>query len=330
MQYKLINTLVLTFANYIACTPDGKRMVVNEVIDTDGACLCNDQKELLRFKVPPGHCARSPSTKPAMSADGNRVAVRINNTITVYNAVNGNDLKTFKGDFKFFALTHDGGQLVTVSQDKRLRVWNTTTGKQVKKIVTSKRCVRSMAITPDGKYAITGADDRTAKVWDLGTGDLVVSHQVPFGDVYAVAITPDAKRVAICSYLWVRIWDVDGQLTCLLKHSHALQHVELSPAGDLAFTLDTLINIWDANKGLLLTRINIDIWEWNSLAYAPLANRIIAIDTDDTLFTYVFWKDKEVWDILVQFVFHKDMSGLPLKRIAEFAGFSLKSTQLQL
>jgi hypothetical protein len=65
------------------------------------------------------------------------------------------------------AVTPDGRYVVSGSWDSTVRVWELTTGKEVRRL-TDDIYVVSLAVTPDGRYLVCGCEDGTVRVWYLG------------------------------------------------------------------------------------------------------------------------------------------------------------------
>ena len=73
------------------------------------------------------------------------------------------------------AITRDGKFMVSGSNDKTARVWDLTTGKQVRILPVDCWKVTTVSISDDNQYATTGCNDGSIKVWELATGKLINS-----------------------------------------------------------------------------------------------------------------------------------------------------------
>jgi WD40 repeat protein len=95
-----------------------------------------------------------------------------------------------------------------------VKVWDTTTGREVFTLKGHKACVWSVAFSPDGKRLASASGEMSGegpgevKLWDLATGyEVLTLHGHPC-TVYGVAFSPDGKRLATADYDGVvRIWD---------------------------------------------------------------------------------------------------------------------------
>ena len=68
------------------------------------------------------------------------------------------------------AVVPEGGQAISASEDRTLKVWDLKSGQAVQTLEGHTGRVRAVAVTPEGGQAISASEDRTLKVWDLKTG----------------------------------------------------------------------------------------------------------------------------------------------------------------
>jgi Tol biopolymer transport system component len=167
------------------------------------------------------------------------------------------------------AFSPDGKYLATASKDHTARLWDATTGKEVRTFKGHKLGVYSVTFSPDGKTLATSSEDQTVRVWDVESGkELACSSHV--GEVYHVVFSPDGKRVATCgSDNVVILWDA-ATLTRQAKlegHTHRVVTVSFSPDGRrLASACGTSaandttqaggeVKIWDVATGKEVTSL---------------------------------------------------------------------------
>src|ERR1700730_7174803 len=77
------------------------------------------------------------------------------------------------------AFSPDGQRLASASQDKTVKIWDVTTGKEVHTLRGHAHGVMGVAFLPDGGRLISADGEGTVKVWDLATGREASSLQVP-------------------------------------------------------------------------------------------------------------------------------------------------------
>jgi WD40 repeat protein len=91
-------------------------------------------------------------------------------------------------------VTPDGRYAVSGSSDKTLKVWELSTGREVRSLAGHSYGVNAVAVTPDGRYAVSGSSDKTLKVWDLETGlsPITFCGEDPFD---SIAVAHDGRTV---------------------------------------------------------------------------------------------------------------------------------------
>ena len=89
---------------------------------------------------------------------------------------------------------------------EQLLIWNTTTGKVIKRISPTdvengRALILSLAVSPDSRRAVTvdrpppGGDETIVRVWDLATGAQIKKLD-KLQESSEVAFSPDGKRLA--------------------------------------------------------------------------------------------------------------------------------------
>ncbi len=103
-------------------------------------------------------------------------------------------LRGHSGEVYALAVTPDGRQVVSGSQDKTLKVWDLEIGSELRTLSGHSGAVWAVAVTPDGRQVVSGSGDKTLKVWDLETGSELHTLSGHSDWVNAVAVTPDGQR----------------------------------------------------------------------------------------------------------------------------------------
>ena len=68
------------------------------------------------------------------------------------------------------AISPDGRPALTGGVDNVVRVWDLTTGREIRRLGGHFGGVPFVAFSSDGRLALTGSRDRTARLWELSTG----------------------------------------------------------------------------------------------------------------------------------------------------------------
>ncbi len=167
------------------------------------------------------------------------------------------------------AFTPDGGQIVSASEDKVIRVWDVASGKTVRTFrgeaaPGSAGKVYAMALSPDGKWLAAGGwlpgareDSDAIRLYDFASGRLVALLKGHENVVYGLAFSPDGRHlISGCADNTAIIWDVE---TKRLKHRLKGHRAEIYAVGFTADgaravtgSLDHDLRLWSAASGALL------------------------------------------------------------------------------
>jgi WD40 repeat protein/uncharacterized caspase-like protein len=210
------------------------------------------------------------------------------------------------------AITPDGKQLVSASNDKTVRIWDIATGKTVRMIRGESApgdwgTIYAMSLSRDGRWlAIAGflsesdvLSGSAVHLYDFATGKLVKVIRGHRNVVFALAFSPDGKRLISGSGdKSAIIWDVatGKQLFRLMGHSEKIEAVAFNKDGTRAVTgsSDETMRLWNANDGKLIAEMTehrsitqqqnkeSKIWQGHVKTVAFSANdRLIASGSED-------------------------------------------------
>ncbi|MEM7550067.1 MAG: caspase family protein [Bacteroidota bacterium] len=159
--------------------------------------------------------------------------------------------------------TPDGAKLISVSQDKTVRIWDTESGDLIRTIRTSSQTgslgrLYCAALTPDGKYLALGGyfPKNEIRVIDLKRLERVYHLQGHTNVVTSLEFSSDGLKLASASAdKTVRIWEmnyapgfVEGNTTMELK-AHEAQVYDLSFSPDdsklVSASYDGSLRLWD-------------------------------------------------------------------------------------
>lgn len=159
------------------------------------------------------------------------------------------------------AYNPDGKQLAAIGADGTVMLWETSTGKELRRIQGTTQAnnfvsTKRIAYSPDGKY-IFASDENRIKIYDPDSGTLVRDLGGHDAAVTSLATSNDGKYLASGALDGsVFLWDLVSQDTArqLEGHTQAIENLTFSPdrkwlvtAGD-----DATLKIWDVSTGALL------------------------------------------------------------------------------
>lgn len=114
-------------------------------------------------------------------------------------------LTGLKGNVQSMAFSNDGKWLASYGNDRTLRVWDVTAGKQ--KAVYTVQSGRAVALSNDGKTVALGIGDCKVRMWDFTTNkELPSLHDERLATIYSLAFTPDGKSLAVGGQGTIRLW----------------------------------------------------------------------------------------------------------------------------
>eukprot|EP01137_Pigoraptor_chileana_P027844 Opistho-2@10952 len=151
----------------------------------------------------------------------------------------------------------DGKNIASGSLDCSVRIWNASTGREVKCISEGINRVTCAAYSPDGSVLVSGSLDGNVCLWNAISGKLVVALEGHKLGVAAVAFSPNGACIATGSYdSTVRIWNsrTVREVRALDGPTESVMAARYSPDGRLIVSgcADGSVSLWDASSGRLV------------------------------------------------------------------------------
>jgi WD40 repeat protein len=197
------------------------------------------------------------------------------------------------------AFSPDGGQVISGSDDKTMRLWDCKTLKELRQFDHGKYPVRAVAFSPDGKQIASGTAGDTESdpvyLWDAESGKQVRTFKGHQRDVMTVLFTPDGKRLVSAGLDGLLIvWEVETgkELKRIGKGvgSGVFYHAALSPDGKRALTAgytDRVVRLWDLEKGIEIRKYDGHPGAVLDVTFAPDGKRALSCDSQ---YTIKLWK----------------------------------------
>jgi WD40 repeat protein len=139
-----------------------------------------------------------------------------------------------------------------------VKLWDATTGKELRNLQDHIDAVFSVSFSPGGKLLASASQDRTVKIWDIATGKRLFTLSDASDGLTSVAYSPTGDRVAAVGYdKTIYVWDLtdaDGHLSqSLIADEDSLLALVWSPDGKTIVTAssDGSIRFRDTNLELL-------------------------------------------------------------------------------
>jgi WD40 repeat protein len=131
------------------------------------------------------------------------------------------------------AFSPDGSWFVTVSDDQRIRVWDTATGEE-RLGMSQASIVTEVEVSSNGQWIATTGSDNTARVWNAATGAEI--FRIPLtADGAELAFNRDDKHLVTSDQNGeINIWDTSIMAASekTVRFNGIVDNVQYSPSGD--------------------------------------------------------------------------------------------------
>ena len=168
--------------------------------------------------------------------------------------------------------------MLTGSGDNTARLWDATTGREIRRFEGHKSDVYSVAFGPDGATVLTGSRDGTARLWDAATGREIRRFDGHQSFVYSVAFGPDGATVLTGSGD-ASLWDAatGREIRRFEGHEKFITSVAFSPDGAMVLTAswDETGRLWDAATGREIRRLKGHEGTVTSVAFGPDGRQVL-------------------------------------------------------
>ena len=193
----------------------------------------------------------------------------------------------------------DNHYILSGSRDKTLKLWEISTGKEIKSFIGHSERVTSVDYSPNGEYVLSGSADKSIKLWNVKTGEVIRTYKGHTEDVNSVAFSPDGKTIASGSYdKTVKFWNLQtgGILYTLKGGSGEVSSIAFSPDGNWLASAswgssnkDYLVRLWDVHSGNLIRKFTGHSKAVNFVTFSSDGKHILTGSSDKTL---------RIWDVL--------------------------------
>jgi hypothetical protein len=114
----------------------------------------------------------------------------------------------------------DGKRIVTASEDKTARLWETKNGGLLATLQGHQGSVTNAQFSPDGKRIVTASEDKTARLWGTDSGWFLTNLQGHGGSVTNAQFSPDGKGIVTASKdKTARVWETHPLQVSDLKNA---------------------------------------------------------------------------------------------------------------
>ncbi len=109
---------------------------------------------------------------------------------------------------KSVAFSRDGKYLVSASRDKTVKLWEVSTGREIRTFIEHTETVTTAQFDSSGTQIITGGADNLVKIWEVATGKELATLKGHQDLITFACFSPDDKFIFSGGYDWkARIWN---------------------------------------------------------------------------------------------------------------------------
>ncbi len=245
----------------------------------------------------------------AIAADGLRVATASSDcTFRTWDAVTGKPLVAWGGETLLdragresrrtdrhhgravttVAFSPDDRLVATASSDMTAGLWDSRSGRQLRRLVGHTDFVQSVAFSPDGRFLVTGSADGTARLWNASETDGMTELEEPARFLTGLVFSPSGNRlVSLAGGRPLGLWNPDTceLITSLDGPTPAVTVVAFDHSGGrLAIGLaDGQVRLRELVTGRVIRELPDHPGGVTGLLFLPDDSRLVAAAADGTL-----------------------------------------------
>ena len=134
------------------------------------------------------------------------------------------------------AYSPDGRFILTGSYDKTACLWDSASGRELRRFKGHEEAVNAVSFSPDGRFILTGAGgvedslDNSARLWDIQNGREIRRFEGHTLGILSLAFSADGRQILSGGYdKSARLWDVaTGRQLLVFKANDSLAITSVS------------------------------------------------------------------------------------------------------
>jgi len=221
------------------------------------------------------------------------------NSIDYDNISIAHNLKGHSSYVNTLAISPDGQTLVSGSADKTIKIWNLSTGQEIRTLTGHSNPVNSIVISPDGQTLVSGSADKTIKIWNLSTGQEIRTLTGHSNPVNTLALSSDWQTLVSGSAdKTIKIWNLStGQeIRSITGNFSYVNALAISPDGQtlVSGNADKAIKIWNLSTGQEIRTLIGHSSYVDCLVISPEGQTLVSGSADKTIKIWNLSTGKEI------------------------------------
>lgn len=194
------------------------------------------------------------------------------------------------------AFTSDGKRVTSASGDGKIKIWDSTTGQELRTLEGQEGPVKALTVSPDGSYIASAGDGGAVRIWDAMSGEVIFEMLGHTAAVNCLVFSSNGDRIASASDdKTIKLWDAQSgqEVRTITGHAGAVLGVGFSPNGERLASCsndDQTVRIWDSESGKQIKIVYEGRAATEGVAFSPDGTRLVTIRSS----TFSLW-DTNTW-----------------------------------
>jgi WD40 repeat protein len=200
------------------------------------------------------------------SPDGRTIAVadfpipNAHHRVRILDAATGQERYRLSSFFGLVAFSPDSKMLVTYL-DRTFRVWDVTTGKELRSFTGHEENMATMVFSPDGRVLCSGGNDSVIRFWDPATGREAFPCTQLDRQIWIVKFSPDGKALATGERSGIiRVFEIKSgrEVRQFKGHTGDIRALAYSADGRWIISkgADKTVRVWATDSGKEIRRFD--------------------------------------------------------------------------
>ncbi|HVS00959.1 MAG TPA: pentapeptide repeat-containing protein [Thermoanaerobaculia bacterium] len=191
------------------------------------------------------------------------------------------------------------GELLASAEGSLVRIWEVSSGRELRRFQGHEGGVQSVAFSPDGRQVASGSEDQTVRIWDLETGRQRRSFRGHEDWIWTVAFSPDGLLVASGgSDRSIRVWSLASgyEVWHTREHENHVRCVAFSADGQLlaSASSDGWIRVWESVGGRSVLGLQGHEGGVSCVTFSPDGRRLLSGSEDRSVRVWELDEGREV------------------------------------